>query len=381
MIISSYKNSFPSVSVAIPTYNEANHIAKVIQGFLHSKYPNLLEIIVADGGSTDGTQKIVINLSFEDARIKLIKNPLKIQAGGLNIALEKSQGDIFLRADAHAEYAPDYIERCVEVLQQSQALNVGGAQRFVATTPFQAGIALASKSFFGSGGAKYRNPNYNGFSDTVFLGCFWRKPLLKIAGYCSDSFANEDAELNLRLTTLKSPAIYISSQIKVWYFPRKTWKYLSIQYFQYGRGRYLTTTKHPYKLQLRGRLPFIGVSLLLLLVTYNFFIAYNIISCYQILSSLFILAFLESLRINYQYRAIFTKNIWRGNSASKPSFIKRCLYCSITLLTMPLAHFCGYSYQLLLTNWKRLQKILFKNSFLPKIKPNSPKSSAISDYR
>ena len=381
MSISNYESLFPSVSVVIPTYNEAEHIAKVVQGFLQTKYSNLVEIIIADGGSTDDTQRIVTNLSLKDHRIKLIENPLKIQATGLNKALEISQGEIFLRADAHAEYAPDYIEKCVAVLQQSQALNVGGAQRFVAHTCFQAGIALASKSFFGNGGASYRNPDYNGFSDTVFLGCFWRKPLEKIAGYSIDGAANEDAELNLRLHTLKSPAIYISSQIKVWYFPRQTWQALFIQYFKYGRGRYLTTIKHPDKVQLRGKLPFLVVSLLLVLLSYYIFIANNFFDCCQLLSLIILLAFLESLRINYQYRAVFMQDIWRGELALKPSLIKRCLYCCISLLTMPLAHFCGYSYQLLATSWKRLRQTSFKHkhSFLPKIKPDSPKSSAISE--
>ncbi|MFM5942130.1 MAG: glycosyltransferase family 2 protein, partial [Dolichospermum sp.] len=102
-----------------------------------------------------------------------------------------------MRLDAHCEYAPDYLEQSVEALLKSGAMNAGGAQCFVAKNSFQAGVALATKSFLGSGGAKYRNPNYDGYADTVFLGCFWRKDLLEMSGY--SVARNEDAELNLRL--------------------------------------------------------------------------------------------------------------------------------------------------------------------------------------
>jgi succinoglycan biosynthesis protein ExoA len=109
----------PSVTVAIPAYNESVHIEKLIRGFLSTNYPNLLEIFIADGGSTDGTQEIVNKLSLEDSRVKLLHNPLKLQSVGLNLILQECTGDIFLRADAHSDYAPDYLERCVETLQES----------------------------------------------------------------------------------------------------------------------------------------------------------------------------------------------------------------------------------------------------------------------
>lgn len=246
----------PTLTVAIPTYNEAANIERVVKGFLSTGYPNLIEIFVADGGSTDGTQDIVKKLSTEDSRVKLLHNPLKIQSAGLNLILQECKGDIFLRADAHSDYAPDYIERCVEALLESKALNVGGAQSFAAKTPFQAGIALSSKSILGSGGAKYRDSNYNGYADTVYLGCFWNKALAEVSGYSTEATANEDAELNQKLLKKDQNAIYISSKIRVWYYSRKTWKSLYIQYFKYGRGRYLTSIKYSVKSQIRGILPF-----------------------------------------------------------------------------------------------------------------------------
>lgn len=339
--------NLPTISLAIPTYNEANNIEKLIINFLlTTKYPNIIEIIVVDGGSIDGTQEIVKKLSLKDSRIKLLHNPLKIQSAGLNLILKECTGDIFLRADAHSDYAPDYIERCVEALLESQALNVGGAQRFVAKTPFQAGVALASKSFLGSGGAKYRDPNYNGYADTVYLGCFWTKELREACGFDTSQITNEDAGLNQKLLNKNPQAIYISSDIRVWYYPRKTWKSICIQYFKYGRGRYLTSIKHTNQLQLRGKLPFLFISTILLLSLLDLVVPQLSLHTEILIMSGLLFPFGESLRTIFKFRHNFTTELWRGSEDELPSGLSLWFFCGVTLLTMPIAHFSGYAYQL-----------------------------------
>jgi succinoglycan biosynthesis protein ExoA len=368
----------PSVSIAIPAYNEAHHIEQVVECFLKTSYSNLLEIFIADGGSMDGTQEIVKRLSQNDSRVKLLHNHLKIQSAGLNLMLHQSSGDIFLRADAHSEYAPDYIERCVEALKKSKALNVGGAQRFAAKTSFQAGVALASKSFLGSGGAKYRNPNYDGYADTAYLGCFWRSVLLDISGYNLKATPNEDAELNLRLSNLvfdsqitnqdaelnqrllneQIHAIYISSDICVWYYPRNNWKSLFIQYFKYGKGRYLTTIKHQNRFQLRGKLPFIVICSAIIMLSIDFLFPDLNLPIIEITPFILILPFIESFRVTKKFDNTFVYEIWRGNKEQLPSFLYRWFFCAITFFIMPIAHFAGFAYQIfqdkiLINNFKQ----------------------------
>jgi glycosyltransferase involved in cell wall biosynthesis len=337
--------SLPTVTIAIPTYNEANSIKKVITTFLNNTYSQIVEILIADGGSIDKTQDIVKQLSLTDSRIKLIVNPQKIQAAALNLMLCQAQGDIFLRADAHCEYALNYVEKCVEALLKSKAINVGGAQRFVATQTFQSGIALASKSLLGNGGAKYRNINYNGYADTVFLGCFWKKDLLNFSGYaCQDT--NEDAELNLRLIKTNPESIYISSEIKVWYDPRKNWNSLFRQYFKYGRGRCLTSLKHPNNLQLRGKLSFLIILNILILLLLDYLFSNINLPIQQCIITIIFLPFLESGRVTWKYQNNFITEIWRGKPNEIPSLLSLWLCCTLVIFTLPIAHFLGYGYQL-----------------------------------
>lgn len=359
--------AYPSVTIAIPVLNEAENIEQVVRGFSMTKYPNLVEIFIADGGSKDETQNIVNTLSQLDPRVKLLYNPLRIQGAGLNLILQKCTGDIFLRADAHAEYASDYIERCVEALLASATLNVGGAQRFVASTPFQAGVALASRSWLGNGGAKYRDPNYDGYGDTVYLGCFWRKNLLDVSGYRVEVTHGEDNELNYRLcdafdtlqVTNQSAqpnqklsggdcrAIYISSKIKVWYYPRKTWKSLWNQYFKYGESRYQTAKLHPTRSQLRGKLPLLFASFLIaMLLIDELSPEINLYIKEFVLVGLLVV-FLESLVVCLRFHRNFTSEFWRGSEIEVPSLLTRCLFCTVAILTMPIAYASGYFYKLI----------------------------------
>jgi succinoglycan biosynthesis protein ExoA len=336
----------PTISIIIPAFNEANYIDHLVRHFLQTSYTNLIEILIADGGSTDGTQDIIKQLSAENSRVRLLNNPRKIQAVGLNIMLKECQGDIVLRADAHSDYAPDYIEKCVEALLKSGASNAGGAQRVVAKSAFQSGVALASRSFLGNGGAKYRDPNYQGYADTVYLGCFWKECILAVGGSYIEEATNEDAELNQRLISRNEHAIYIDPNIKSWYYPRENLYSLFIQYFKYGMGRCNTSKKHPLKAQLRGLLPSLVISTVFVLLIIDLMfpalgLPIKLVFCVGLL-----LPFLESLRVTLKLNRNFGTEIWRGNPTEHPSLFSRWIFCGLTLLTIPFAHFAGYIYQL-----------------------------------
>lgn len=347
----------PQVTIAIPTYNEAEHIEQIINSFLGNTYTNIHQILIADGGSTDKTEDIVKKIILTNSKVKLIDNPKRIQSYALNVMIAEAQGDIFLRADAHSEYASDYIEKCVKALLETEADNVGGAQRFVAENTFQAGVAIASNSLLGSGGAKYRDINYDGYADTVYIGCFWLKALLQVGIQSNKSdlyeievfdpaqITNQDAELNQRLLNNNPKAIYISSDIKVWYFPRKTWKSLWVQYFKYGRGRYLTNIKHPERAQLRGKLPFLLVLMSLIMLSIDLLLTKIKLFIPEAILLGICLIFCESCRIAWKLRYKIDSEIWRGNRAA-PSWLTCALWGFIAILTMVLAHSFGRIYQI-----------------------------------
>lgn len=248
------------VTIAMPAYNEERYIEACIASVQAQDYPReRIEILVADGRSTDRTRDILALLSADDPRIQLVDNPHRLQAAGLGQVVRAARGDIIVRMDVHCEYAPDYVRKCVEVLERTGADNVGGAQRARATTRFQRALCAALGSPLGVGGAKYRSADSEGFVDTVFLGAFRRQVFETIGLWDPRAITNEDAELNQRILEAGGQ-IYLSRDIVVHYFPRDSLRSLAKQYFRYGRGRARTLLKLGAFTNIRPALPFLMVA-------------------------------------------------------------------------------------------------------------------------
>ena len=104
-----------TVSVVVPCMNELEYIRKFIYSIFNQDYPkHLIEIIIADGMSTDGTRDILN--SFNDFRLKLIDNTDKYVSTGLNEAIMNSTGEIIMRMDVHCIYPSNYISVLIKHL-------------------------------------------------------------------------------------------------------------------------------------------------------------------------------------------------------------------------------------------------------------------------
>jgi glycosyltransferase involved in cell wall biosynthesis len=246
----------PMVTIAMPAFNEERYIEACIRSVQAQDYPaDRIEILVADGRSTDRTREILAELTAEDPRIRMIDNPDRLQAAGLNQLIRAARGEIVVRMDVHCEYTPSYVRTCVETLAATGADNVGGAQRAKARSPFQAALCAALGSPVGVGGARYRDATAEGFVDTVFLGAFKKKIFETIGLYDPKAITNEDAELNQRLLA-SGGKIYLSRAIEVHYYPRDSFATLAKQYWKYGRGRARTLLKLGRFPTLRPLIPF-----------------------------------------------------------------------------------------------------------------------------
>jgi glycosyltransferase involved in cell wall biosynthesis len=250
----------PRVTIAMPAFNEEHYIEACIASLQAQDYPReLIEVLVADGRSTDRTREILARLTAEDPRIQMVDNPERLQAAGLGLLVKQATGDVIVRMDVHCEYAPDYVRRCVETLERTGADNVGGAQRAKARTFFQRALCAALTSPLGVGGAAYRSSESEGFVDTVFLGAFRRRVFETIGLWDPKAITNEDAELNQRILD-SGGQIYLSRDIVVHYFPRDSFKSLATQYYRYGRGRARTLIKLGSFKTIRPAIPFLMVA-------------------------------------------------------------------------------------------------------------------------
>jgi cellulose synthase/poly-beta-1,6-N-acetylglucosamine synthase-like glycosyltransferase len=259
-------SELPFVTLAVPSYQEEHYIEACLRGLLAQDYPaDRMEILIADGGSTDRTREIVGNIAARDGRVRLLDNSrYRIQARGLNTCIRESKGEFILVIVVHAEYARDYVSTLIREFQRTGADVAGGAQRMKGRTYFQKSLCAAFGSPLAVGGAAYRSEAEEGWVDTVFPGAFRRTILKKVGGYDGQAVTNEDAELMQRVLA-GGGRIYLSKDVVVHYYPRKSLGLLAKQYFRYGQGRARTLLIHGRFAVWRPAIPFMALTVGLLL--------------------------------------------------------------------------------------------------------------------
>lgn len=252
------------VSVIIPVYNEEKYIGRCIDSLLAQTFSlSKMEILIIDGGSNDNTTQII--KSYNKDEIKILHNPKKMVTYALNIGIDNSRGDYIIRMDAHAQYATNYIERCVFYLDNIDADNVGG----VAVTRGEGFIGKANaellSSRFGVGNSQFRvNSDKDGYVDTVPFGAFRREIFQKIGKFNEDFPRSEDNDFNSRIRE-NGGKVYLASDIKFVYYCRDTVRGLLDQGIKNGNALFLTLRKNPKAMSLRHFIPFFFVSSLIIL--------------------------------------------------------------------------------------------------------------------
>lgn len=258
---------YPLVSVIMPVRNEAKHIAIGLGSIADQTYPkNKVEIIVADGMSDDDTREVVHKMARElSLNIHLLDNPKRTAPSGLNVALDRSKGDIIIRVDGHCELAPDYVANCVTLLKANRADGVGGPIETVGNGPVSEAIAIAMATRFGVGGAAFRTvEDREIYTDTVAFPGYKRETIERVGRFDEELVRNQDDEYNYRIKELGG-SILLSPSIRSRYFSRSSIRLLSRQYFQYGYWKVRVLQLHPAQMSARQFVPFIFVSTLLAL--------------------------------------------------------------------------------------------------------------------
>lgn len=229
--------AFPTVSVVIPCRNETAYIKSCLLSVLRSDYPTeLLDIIVVDGGSTDGTRDLLERMQGENLSFRVLDNPRQIVSTAMNIGILDSRAEIIVRMDAHCEYPSDYVRLCVFNLMSYGVDDVGGLWLTEpADSSAQAlAVALAQTSPFGVGGAAYRLGSSEVREvDTVPFGTYWRQRLIDIGLYNEAFVRNQDIELNARLRAAGGHILLIPS-IRCRYFAKPNIKELARQSYYNG---------------------------------------------------------------------------------------------------------------------------------------------------
>lgn len=253
----------PFVSIIVPMRNEERYIEACLSSLLAQDYPaGHFEVLVADGRSSDRSRALAESYAGGDSpQVRLLDNPKRTTASGLNVGLRAARGEIVVRVDAHAVVEPDFLSQSVTALEASGADAVGGPIRTVSRGLIGEAIALAMSSPFGVGDAAFRHSQREQWTDTVPFAAY-RRGLFERAGlFAEDIERGEDDEFHYRLRE-DGGRILLTPAIRSTYYSRSSLPGVFWQYFSYGRGKVEVLRRHPSQARLRQLVPGLFVSAL-----------------------------------------------------------------------------------------------------------------------
>lgn len=111
-----------TVSVAIPVFNGSDYVAEAIESILGQTYGDF-ELLIQDNASTDDTEAICRAYAQRDARVSYVRNPENVGAtANFNLAFQRARGRYFKWAAHDDVCAPDFLRKCVDVLDRDPAV-------------------------------------------------------------------------------------------------------------------------------------------------------------------------------------------------------------------------------------------------------------------
>ena len=119
------------ISVVIPVFNEEESIKELYRQISSAlKYQKKYEIIFIDDGSSDKSEKAIIDLSNEDERVKLISFYRNFgKSAALSEGFKYASGEVIITMDADLQDDPNEISNLISKLDEGYDLVSGWKQK------------------------------------------------------------------------------------------------------------------------------------------------------------------------------------------------------------------------------------------------------------
>ena len=222
----------PPVSVACTVLNEADDIDALVDSLMRQTLP-AAEVIVVDGGSTDGT--------WERLEVARAKYPTLIPIRDESCNLQRSPGPIARGRNIGDAAASSAVVACVDAgcAYDSDWLANLTAPIFAGTTEYSVGGSyidetkatvwdIASAPFFGV----KLNPEAPTKSCTARSMAFRKELWQRVGGFSEDVFLGEDTEFDAKVRTSVTPAF--PARAKASYQPRQSFRSAVRQMISYS---------------------------------------------------------------------------------------------------------------------------------------------------
>jgi cellulose synthase/poly-beta-1,6-N-acetylglucosamine synthase-like glycosyltransferase len=236
----------PSISVIVPTFDEALLIARRLENLKKQFYPmDKVEIVLVDSGSTDGTADIAEKwrLGNPDTRLNIVKQLVrKGKADALNTGLGHASGEVVVLTDADSMWDEKALQNAVKYLSDPSVGAVTGVKQPVNLSP-HAGTTteVVYRSLYNTVRVAeskiHSTPIFNGE-----LSCFRRDLLGLVGGFPTDIGA-DDSHMAMLIALRGHRAICVPDAVAFELYP-SSWK----GYFAWKKRRGMHLIQHFSKL-------------------------------------------------------------------------------------------------------------------------------------
>ncbi len=236
------------IAVIMPVLNEEKHIGATLDQIYMQDYPmDRVQVIVADGGSTDSTREIVGSFKGRFGSLKLLDNPRRLSSAGRNVGARNSNARYLLVLDGHTHLPSRTLFKDMVALFEST-----GAACLCRPQPltppniseFEKSVALCRGSLLGHKPGSEIYSDGEAQVDPTSSGAMYTREVFEKVGAFDESFdACEDVDFNFRVHQHGLKA-WTSPKLTVFYYPRSSLDALWRQMVRYGRGRFRLTEKH-----------------------------------------------------------------------------------------------------------------------------------------
>ena len=192
------------VSFIVVARNAAFTIGALFECLKRQSYPHeLIEVILVDGLSTDGTKAEMLRFQKEEQgfqRVAVLDNPGQTLPCGWNVALAEANGEAILRVDAHVTIPEQFIELNVRDIMNGEDI-CGGTVISVPGKDSDWGTVLneAENSMFGGGFAAFRRAKAAGYVSTAAFAMYRKGVFDKVGRYNEALTRTEDNEMHYRM--------------------------------------------------------------------------------------------------------------------------------------------------------------------------------------
>ena len=162
--------------------------------------PECIEVLLVDSASDDDTLG-VMRAFAEDAPfdVKILHNPKRWLASGINVALREATGEAIIRLDAHARIPADFLQRNVDALAAGEDIVGGSVLSAEPKDHWERVMRALDTSRFCGGAAPFRNSGSARDVDTLAYALYRREVYDRVGKYDERLRRTEDNDMHYRM--------------------------------------------------------------------------------------------------------------------------------------------------------------------------------------